>query len=175
MINKIFWDNDECLSHSSYMPFENQTYLTITLVDGCVYTILRPSAKEVLKYSRNLVGDDNVYMLTSASTDFAQAVNIEAGLGFNINQILTRDDMSKHAVSGAYGGSYVMPHGELAHEDNVLIDNLPSRYNIDKMSFIGINSSRYLQIRDYYGVNIPENERKFVNQVKEFLTLVNFI
>lgn len=169
MIKCIYFDNDECLSSGSYEPITHQTHLTVTLQDETIYTILRPIAKEVLKFARDLVGSDNVYMLTSASGDYANAFNEEAGLGFRRDQILAREDMERNCVLGPYGGKYVVAHPSLAHKDNVLIDNLPPRYNLDKMTFIGINSSRYLKVRDYYGTTCMKSNQLFFDEVKEFL------
>lgn len=173
MISKIFWDNDETLSFASYEPFEDQPYLTIPQMYGEIYTILRPVAKELLQFSRDLVGFDNVYMLTTATREYAKAFNGKAELGFEDHQIIAREDIEKYFIPGAYGGGYIIPNDDIADPNNVLIDNLPSRYNTDKMSLIGINSARYLEVDGYYGVNPNNKDQIFVREVKEFLQLLN--
>jgi hypothetical protein len=171
MIKRIFWDIDETLIHSSNIPFENQEQNVIILNDEVISTIIRPVAIKVLQFSRNLVGAENVYILTASSKNYAEEINQQGNFGFNDDQILSREDMEKNYYhNGPYGMGHTSPHSELADKNNVLIDNLPSMYNTDKMSFIGINSSRYLQIRDYYGVNYNNEDEKFVSQVIDFLT-----
>lgn len=55
----------------------------------------------------------------------------------------------------------------IADKDNVLIDNLPPRYNDSKMSMMGIVTKNYYQTREYYGVNFHEED--FVAGIKEFI------
>ena len=173
LFKRIFFDNDNTLSHASYEAFEDQPYLTIPTMHGDIYTILRPVAKDLLQFSRDLVGFDNVYMLTTATGEYAKAFNEKAELGFEDHQIIAREDIEKYFVPGAYGGGYIIPNDEIANPNNVLIDNLPPRYNTDKMSLIGINSARYLEVDDYYGVSPNNKDQIFVKEVKEFLQLLN--
>lgn len=67
----------------------------------------------------------------------------------------------------AYGGYTTVANREVSSPNNVLIDNLPARENWNKMSFIGINTERYLKIYDYYAVDYPDCT--FVEDVEEFL------
>lgn len=167
MIKRIFWDNDQCLSHSMYED-PNQENVIISYDCGeFYYAIIRPSAIKVLEFSRNLVGNDNVYMLTSAIREHAEKINEKGGFGFTHDYILTREDMDKNQFYGAYGAIHSYSNPNIADENNVLIDNLPSHYNTQKMQYIGINNSRYLKVDDYYGVN--NREKEFFEDVTEFL------
>lgn len=161
MITRIFFDLDECLLHSEYggrkpeqecFSFADDEY-----PDRFYHTIFNPLSYPVLDHARKLVGADSVYVLTSSIRWYAQKVCAAGNFGFRPEQIFTREDLHEHRVAGAYGASIQIPH-PLAHANNVLIDNLPPRYNQDKMSFLGMmNSLRYIQVRDYYGVNFPDD------------------
>lgn len=167
MIKRIFWDNDQTLSHSMDDDPEQEC---IELIFNCgefYYTVIRPSAIKVLEFSRNLVGNNNVYMLTSAIRDHAEQVNEKGGFGFANDHILTREDMNKNQFNGAYGSVHCYSNPDIADDKNVLIDNLPSHYNTQKMQYIGINYTRYLKVDDYYGVN--NHEKEFFDDVTNFL------
>lgn len=175
MINKIFWDIDETLIHTSiYDP--KQEHVQFSLVgDGHVYhTIIRPCSHDLIKFSRELVGKENVHILTTATRDYAEKVNELAGWGFDPKDIFAREDQdaARLFISTAYGGGYyeTIPH-KYANPNNVLIDNLPRRQNEGKIDFIGIGETQetnYLKIYDYYGVNFPDDF--FEEDVKNFLT-----
>ena len=164
MIEYIFWDNDECLSHSMFKD-PNQDHHKLILDDGpdtIYYLMVRPSAKEVLEYSRELVGYDNVFMLTTASDDYAQAVNKAAGFGFEEDHILDRKFIKKYVYSSGWGGCNTVPAKSLANKDNVLIDNLLFTDNYSKTTLIGIQDKpkNYFQVHDYYGINRPDDTFK---------------
>jgi hypothetical protein len=55
----------------------------------------------------------------------------------------------------------------IADKDNVLIDNLPPRYNYNKMDMMGIVTKNYYQTHEYYGNNLDEED--FVAGIKEFI------
>ena len=173
MINRIYFDADETLIHTEMRP-PNQDHIVLALDDGGMYyTILRPCAKRLIEFARDLVGKDRVHILTTATRDYAQDVNRQAGWGFKNEDIFAREDQAKHrrSFSTAYGGYHceIDPH-IYAHKDNVLIDNLPRRENQLKIGFIGIGKTEdtnYLKIDDYYGVEYSDST--FEEDVKNFL------
>lgn len=165
MITKIFWDIDETLIHTE-LHAPDQEHVVLQLNDANYYTIIRPCAKSLIEFSRELVGFDNVYILTTATTDYAREVNRLAGWEFAHNHIIAREEISNHEFGLAYGGAGVMRH-KVADRNNVLIDNLPARHNAKKIDLIGITEDRYFNIRDYYGVNFPNDP--FETDVKNFL------
>lgn len=173
MIKYIFWDIDETLIHTSFSD-PNQEHIHFKLGDGDdYYTIVRPCSKRLIEFSRNLVGEENVFVLTAATKDYACKVNELAEFGFKENKILSREDIRNHRIQTAYGGSAVYA-GELADKDNVLIDNLNPRHNSDKISFLGLwktLDSNYFQIRDYYGTNFINDT--FESDVMNFLERKN--
>lgn len=161
MISRIFFDLDETLLHSSACPYApEQSHVSFTLDDDWTiyYTIFRPCSVRLLEYARELVGAENVYALTSSTRDYARRVNELGGFGWSSDMILSREDIRAHTWGGAYGATNHVPHAQLADKNNVLIDNLPPRENESKLSLIGVNDiSRYIQVREYYGVNFPND------------------
>jgi len=173
MINRIYWDIDETLIHTCLRP-PNQDHIVLELDDSSVYyTILRPCAKRLIEFSRELVGEDRVHILTTSTRDYAQKVNLLTDWGFKNEYIFPREDLANHRRSfpTAYGGYHSEVDAHIyAHKDNVLIDNLPRRENQVKIGFIGIGKTEdtnYLKINDYYGVEYSDST--FEEDVKNFL------
>ncbi len=170
MIAAVFWDLDECLIHTELFDPDQQHHKFL-LDDGKTYfSMFRPCARRVVDFSRDLVGSENVYVLTTSTTDYANEINIAANLGFRPEQIFAREDLRKRSYRLAYGGSGMMPH-PLANRNNVLIDNLSVRDNPSKMDFIGITENRYCLVSNYFGVNFPDDT--FEEDVKKFLIEAN--
>jgi hypothetical protein len=172
MIKRIFWDLDECLLHSAFGGPAPGAAKSYTLGDGYTYhTICRPVAKQVIEFSRDLIGKENVFVLTTSTEEYAKNINRLFDFGFSEDQIFHRADIRGHSQSypGAYGATHTFfKEHALADIENVLIDNLPPRENEEKCSMMGIkDKDRYLQIQDYYGKNLGNDS--FVADVKEFL------
>lgn len=170
MIKRIFFDLDECLLHTIIGDQPEQDCFSFRLdLDGPMYhTIFRPEALPLLSYARDLVGHDNVYVLTTSVRDYAHTIIDAGGFNFEKDQIFTREDIESHYWPTAYGGGIYGKCEKIADENNVLIDNLPPRHNEKKSIFIGIRDmNRYIEVHDYYGVNFPND--KFSNNIKERL------
>lgn len=162
MIYKIFFDLDECLFHTilgGKAPQECFTHFDDENPDMPYHTIFNPLGYPAIEYARSLVGNENVLVLTSSLRWYAERLCAAGEFGFRNDQIFTREDLHEHRYSGAWStGTIQVSHNGLANPNNVLIDNLPPRYNENKMSFIGIRDlTRYIQVRDYYGVNFPDD------------------
>ena len=167
-INKIFFDIDNTLIFTDFSdPFQDHITFTLDDHDTMYYTIIRPCASNLINFSRNLVGHDNVYILTTAIEEYANKINELAGWGFEKDHIFCREHMKNNWYSTAYGGGATAPCS-VAHNNNVLIDNLPQRENCVKQDFIGIRHDRYMKIADYYGYEFPDET--FESDVKDFLT-----
>lgn len=168
-INKIFFDIDNTLIFTDFSdPFQDHITFTLPDQDTMYYTIIRPCASNLIEFSRNLVGHDNVYILTTAIEEYANKINELAEWGFEKDHIFCREHMQKNWYSTAYGGGATAPCS-VAHNNNVLIDNLPQRENCVKQDFIGIRYDRYLKIDDYYGNNYLDDP--FEDDVIEFLKI----
>ena len=169
MINKIFIDLDECMLHTLLRKPE-QEHIRFTLENdlNTYYTIIRPCAQKLIDYARELVGKDNVYILTTSTNAYANTINEMTRWGFEGDHIIAREEINRHLIPTAHGGRAYIEKEGIAHEDNVLIDNLPYRENMGKVTLIGIKGDRYLKVRDYYGVNGIDYD-DFEEDVGEFL------
>jgi len=167
MIKRIFWDIDETLIYTEIND-PNQDHIHFILDDDPTgyFTIIRPCALALITFSRDLIGSENVYILTTATQDYALKVNELAGFRFDEDHILHRGTIENHKYSMAYSGEGILPHA-LASKQNCLIDNLPWNYNFHKMDLIGITKDRYMTCDDYYGVNYIDES--FENDCKTFL------
>lgn len=167
MINKIFWDNDECLISAYQFSSGAEQFdfdVGIRVEEDIFHIKVNPYAWKMLEFSRKLVGAENVWMITTGTRDYAEAVIRSCDLGFPANQILTREDVYGMIDHIRYDPEFINPH---KNKDNVLIDNLNFRHNLDKMMILGIDSDNYCQIPHYYGVADPEFEEKIVNFLNE--------
>ena len=172
MINKIFFDLDSTLIYTDFSA-PDQEHKQFEVLGHPHYTIFRPCAKNLIDFARSVAGEENVYILTSSETEYAHKIN-ELGLfGFDSSQIFAREDIKRLTISTAYGGIATYPL-KIADKNNILIDDLPPKYNWNKIQMIGLDSSweeRYLQVREYYGINFPDDP--FEENVKNFITKIN--
>lgn len=165
MINRIYFDLDECLISSYVSLLNNETFqfdVSIGVEEEVFHVKINPSAFAVLSFARSLVGKEKVWMLTSSIREYAEAINSACNLGFSTDQILSREDIEKIVNLCRFDCEFNNPH---QHKNNVLIDNLPCRNNEEKMIVGGISPERYLQVKDYYGQYDPS----FSEKVKSFL------
>ena len=105
--NNLFWDLDETLVHTLVASNEKHADELIDLYgehwagtkinirhDGWYVTFLRKSTKRLLEFSRELLGPENVYMLSHGSNDYIAWVNVRVGLGFDPNtNLFGREDV----------------------------------------------------------------------------------
>lgn len=167
-INYIFIDLDETLISTVY-PAPKQEHISFVLGTPPLqyFSIIHPRALDLIEFSRNLVGYNNVYILTIATKDYAIKVNELAKFRFEEDHILHRQTVTTHWSSTAYGGGVTYPC-VLADKKNVLIDNLPWNYNTNKIDLIGIHKDRYFQCNDFYGEAYIDDT--FFEDATEFLT-----
>ena len=177
MINRIFIDLDETLLHTQYHD-PGQDHLKFTLPDDNhtinYFTMIRPCAKTLIEFARDLVGFNNVHILTAATRGYAEKINDLAGWGFRNEDIFAREDTESHKryVRLAYGAQLEIDPHIYANPNNVLIDNLTPDHNRVKIEYIGIwktQSKNYLHVNDYYGVNFTNDDKDFEDLVKNFL------
>ena len=168
MIKRIFQDLDECILHTVMNDDLNQPHVEFVLSEGMhtYRSIIRPCAKKLFTYYNDLVGKDNVYILTTSTLEYAEALNRLGEFGLDYAHIFTREDMQQHKIHFGNKGEG-MTKLPIADKDNVLIDNLPPRYNDYKMDMMDIVTKNYHQTPEYYGNNL--NDEDFFENIKKFL------
>jgi len=173
MIERIFQDLDECILHTfvNDVPYDGMEYVEFIVSDDMhtYRSMIRPCAKELFQYYNNVVGKDNVYILTTATREYAEALNRLGEFGLDVDHIFTREDIQEYSVCARSEFAHIDDKKPLAiaGPNNVLIDNLPSYLNKEKMSMMGITKENYHQTPEYYGSNL--NERYFMEDIKEFI------
>jgi hypothetical protein len=173
MINKIFWDIDETLISTSTYKCKDLDQKSFTLKNdlSSYYTVIRPNSQRLIDFSRELVGEKRVFILTTSTNDYANTINEIAGWGFASNQIISREMLKKQHPLQKLWREWEYTPRTIKSSLNVLIDNLPSYDNYNKMQLIGIERhlDRYLKIDDYYGEPNHDFDVDFESDVKLFL------
>lgn len=160
MSKKIFWGIDETLIYTP-IAFKPKDYTFDFTLGGhwgnlIHYTFVRPSSLELIEFSREIVGNENVHILTTSVTDYANAVNKGARWGFREDQIIARETLKE----------YTDKAHAWARDGNILIDNLPFHLSQTKVKMMGIKECDYIKVDDYYGqTDIDENE--FCQRIKD--------
>jgi hypothetical protein len=165
MISKIYFDNDQTLSHTEYFPcsyFEHD--FTFNLGNDTYVTKVNPHTIPLLNFARNLVGEENVFMLTAATKPFAAEIDRLGGFGFGKEKILDRFDINRFLKTP----KYQRPKDHLCTR-SVLIDNLFPRDSEEKIMFLGMTQDyqdRYCQVFDFYGTPSENFETDVIDFLK---------
>jgi len=156
MTKILFLDLDETLIAARFVgsgergeaeykenPF---THISIAMSEDCteVYrAVLRPGAVNFITAMRKRYGDENVFILTAATTEYARKWNALFGLGFTDERIIAREDycLKLHCFDNDLS------------KVGVLVDNLPSRELESKHAFLDRNGIRHavVTVNDFYG------------------------
>ena len=77
MIKRIFQDLDECILHTYANSMPPSEYVEFILSEDMhtYRTMIRPCAKRLFEYYNSVVGKENVYILTTATRDYAERLN----------------------------------------------------------------------------------------------------
>ena len=161
--NILFVDFDECLFHAFFAYSEKQCAADAAMtpeLDSFGFSlvnnyrkgaldwylaVLRPTTHEFLEWARTEFGHENVLVLTTATRDYAEAINAGLKLGFENSQIFSRENIKDYN------------HPKYPHTGNfVLVDNMPyiehcdGRYN--KVRFLhSLPRTKYVKVPDYWG------------------------
>lgn len=157
--NNIFLDLDDTLAFSFYcgnektlnyykeLIHEDHKFVEFTCggegwSEGNRYlTVIRPLTFELLNYCENLVGHENLYILTLATKDYACHINRLAGFGISNDRIFSREDLHINAKS-------------FKDQNNILIDNEYYEYHCEgernKVNFLhGLSKEKYVNIQAF--------------------------
>lgn len=170
----IFFDLDETLAHTdTKKPQQEHIDFYLEYSGGIYYTIVRQNSKEIVEWARKVAGVDNVYILTAAVYDYAKKINELAGWGFTDDHIIARETIERHSHEMGYGGRGTSPHEDFKDSNNLLIDNLPPRYNQEKIGLLNMPVTNYLHIDNYYGNDLGNEDFRIMVQKFILEKLVN--
>lgn len=168
LTNCIFLDLDNALINSFFPTdvIDESKCFQVDISNGETYfTVVRKGAQEVIDFAHNLVGAENVFILTNSIREYALQINEKAGFGFLPQNVIARENYCV-AIRGAYGSVY--PIHKNWSKNNVLVDDLEYEWNATKNDFIGnIPKENYFKCRAFHGVDFP-NEN-FADKVIDFL------
>jgi|TARA_R110002110_G_scaffold148108_1_gene339102 hypothetical protein len=132
MENYLIMDMDECMIHS--MGADNEKHADKLIYDygehwrgekfrirhnGWYVSFKRSWTDELLTFARDLLGEDNVFIMSQGVLDYVLLVNKYLELGFNPNtNIFGRDDIARYENHPRFGNSF-----------NVLVDNENYEYH----------------------------------------------
>jgi hypothetical protein len=125
--NYLFLDLDECMVHSNYANDEKHADQLIDMYgehwagvkfqirnDGWYVSFIRSWTRELLTFSRQLLGNNNVHMLSTGTLNYIRWVNVHLKLGFDPNtNIFGREDLQCQWAA----------HPKFRDTFNVLVDN----------------------------------------------------
>ena len=164
MIKSIFFDLDGTLTYTNVYPPEDPDLVFGEFGRELVhYAVKRPKVDDILAFTRDLVGVDEVFILTNASRYYAECVNRCCGLGFESHNIYTAEEIEKRSPKIKSR----IPNTCLADFSHILIDDMDPYWNSSKMIYLGIDKHRYLTIPPFDGTT---KEDGFEKVVMDFLT-----
>ena len=143
----IFVDLDECLLHTSYFYGQKPSddlakgYGQFHAGNYLYVAELRPGALDLLKRIREIVPTERVFMLTTSVADYAAHWNEYFGLGFQPDQIYSREHIQNLDIDAAK-----FPQAEAYH-----IDNLSRGENRMKIQFLRQidHTPTYIQVTEF--------------------------
>lgn len=156
----IFVDLDETLIHCDPWndePREGSKIITIDHNDT-YRAVLRPGALKLLEVLRGIAP---CYILTAATQDYAEGWNRGFNLGFQKEDIYSRNAIAKKEINKA----------EFPNAQSYLIDNLPRHENRTKIEFLREIDSipRYFNIKPYYGFETQDLTPEMIQEIVDFI------
>lgn len=155
--NRLFWDLDETLVHTMVADSEKHANELVDLYgehwsgipfkirhDGWYVVFVRNSTKRLLEFSRELLGHDNVYLLSVGTVDYVAWVNVKAELGFDPNtNLFGREDIVMTETCPKFKDS----HNVLVDNENYLYHSCGER---GKVKFLNnIPEDQFIQIPQF--------------------------
>lgn len=149
MKNLIFVDLDETLIHTfltAWDEFPSKDAVNVNIGPSEAYdTVLRQGAIHFLHLLRS---KGQVYMLTAATNDYANAMNRTFDLGFSSNQIFSREDIQSGNLDPTFFGRGTV----------YLFDNLPRHENHSKIKFLRpLGEVKYIQVAEFYNNEVSRH------------------
>jgi hypothetical protein len=164
---EFYIDLDNTLIHAAWGGNPNKKRTKIDLGHKEVYwSMLRPKAVAFTEFCREIAP---TYMLTHAARDYALEHNKVFNLGFNDSQIIARDDFS-YTRSGMFTDTTCPTKIDISPGAILVDDKHPKdEMLIVKIKYLGINSNRCVQSRDFRGGKDPASFNKEIEKIKEII------
>lgn len=146
MKNIIFVDLDETLIHTflpawGETPAKDAQVITFVGTDGKDEEYKSSLRQGALHFLQILRGLGDVYILTAATNDYANAMNRHFGLGFTKEQIYSREHIQSSQADLKHFGKGIV----------YLFDNLSRHENRSKIIFLrSLGEVNYVQVRAFY-------------------------
>jgi len=169
--NYIYLDLDETLFHTEVRAKASTNAKRINFKLGTWWycSLMRPSALDLIAYCRDL---SLTRVLTNSTRDYATIACDLFGFDFSYEELVCRDDYIRYEMDGwgGYGGSAretAVVSDSLNRHGSILVDNLypDDPGAIQKRQFLGIDASRYIQIREFRGED-PECFKEELHDIK---------
>lgn len=161
MVESLCPSSEEECERNEYLYGEYYTAGKFNM-NGFWYNVfLRDNIRELLAFSRQLLGNDNVYILSTGVYDYVTWINHVLELGFDPNtNIFGRESIQGH---------FKYPKFECTH--NVLIDNedwwFHSQGNFNKVKFLNnLPIDNLITVPPFYVNNIDGMDKEYVEELK---------
>ncbi len=147
--------NSQFISSPSSKTFMEETYGEIWPYihiqfdwDEQYISFLRPWARELVEFSKNLVGEENVFILSTGIIDYVKEVNSRHNLGVLDQNIYGREDIK------ATEKAHDFAHPAFIGKNCILIDNENYEYHTDgrnnKVSFLdNLPKNKFIEVPDF--------------------------
>ena len=162
----IHIDFDETLAHSMYCRdpeyakeleelYHFFPSVILDLGEGETYiSFLRSFSRDLIKFCKSLVGEDNVYICSIGTKDYVSMANEKFNLGIPIERINAREDIE----NGKFDNDGI----------NILIDNYNHSYHFkDKIPFLKLYDPDHLIKVDHFYADYDQiNEKDHFTLIK---------
>lgn len=173
-VDNIFLDFDETLAHTLFGNDEKHAedllydYGEVFMGEkyelsrcGWHVTFKRPLTNHLIQFCRELVGHENVYILTTGIREYIIKCNEVLNMGFNPDtHLFAREDIKKNTLT---------PHPNFINCNNILVDNLEFMDHRDsKVKFLdNLQRSKYVQVEDFLVWTEPlELENSYLDDIQ---------
>ena len=123
-----------------------------------------PHTDELVAYAIELVGVENVYVLTAATEEYAECLCAKLGIGISKNNIFARE----HFACGV---------PKLKGKNNILVDNENYEYHSfgskNKLTFLyDLPKSKLVQVMHFYPSTYFDDPKRFEKLKEDIITAI---
>ena len=164
LIQSMYADNEKHADQLLYMYSEHWKGVKFHIrSDGWYVSFVRSWTYDLLKFARELLGHDNVFIMSQGVLDYVLWVNVHLKLGFDPNSnIYGREDINMF-----------LHHPRFLDSFNVLVDNENYKYHTKDYkckvkSLNNIPREQLLQVDDFSVYSEPiTDQTEYLESIKE--------